>query len=157
MIALIAAYAKNRVIGCNGKIPWTMKGEQQRFKELTTGKIVIMGRKTFDEIGKPLPNRITYLVSGTAKYQFDNLIVVSSLKEALEKAGEQDVYISGGGKLYEEALSIVDRMYLTVIEKEYDGDTYFPTFNENDFIKTYEERIDGEIPYTYYTFERNPY
>jgi dihydrofolate reductase len=154
MIALIVAYSKNHVIGNQGIIPWKIKGEQTRFKELTTGNVVVMGKGTFEEIGKPLPNRTTILVSSTLQYKSDNCIMANSLDDALEKAGTQDVYISGGARLYQEALPIVDKMYVTLVEREYEGDTYFPNFNESDFEKTFEQRYDGEIPYVFITYER---
>lgn len=154
MIGLIAAYTKNRVIGNQGCIPWKIKGEQQRFKKLTTGHTIIMGRRSFEEIGRPLPNRKTILISNTMKYEGDHCITVSSLKKALEAAGDDEIYISGGAMVYREALPYVDKMFITVIHKEIEGDTYFPLFHEEDFQITYEEHVEGEIPYTYYTYER---
>ncbi len=87
MIALIAAYSKNHVIGNQGRIPWKIKGEQKRFKELTTGNIVIMGRRSYEEIGKPLPNRTTIVISKTQKYEGENCFTCESLAEALELSG----------------------------------------------------------------------
>jgi dihydrofolate reductase len=155
MIALTVAYSKNRVIGNKGMIPWKIKGEQKRFRELTTGNIVVMGRHSFEEIGKPLPNRMTFLVSNTIKIEEENCKTVTSLQEAIKLAENKDIYISGGAMLYREALPLVDKMYITIIEKEFEGDTYFPVFNENEFIKTYEEEFAGEVPYRYITYERN--
>lgn len=154
MIALIVAYAKNRVIGKDGQIPWKIKGEQKRFKELTIGNVVIMGRRSFEEIGKALPNRDTIVISSTQKYDDDNCMTASSLSEALEIAGDRDVYISGGVGLYAEAISIVDKMYVTEIDAVIEGDTYFPTFDERDFYKQCNEHVNGEIPYTYVTYTR---
>lgn len=155
MTGLIAAYTKNRVIGNKGIIPWKIKGEQQRFRKLTTGHTIIMGRRSFEEIGKPLPNRKTILISNTIQYNDENCITVPSLQEALKAAvNEEEVYISGGAMVYQEALPLVDKMYITVIDKEIEGDTFFPSFHEEDFRITYEEHVDGEIPYTYYTYER---
>lgn len=155
MIALIVAYAKNKVIGNNGIIPWKIKGEQRRFRELTTGNVVVMGRRSYEEIGKPLPNRFTYVVSSTVTLRLDNCKTVSSLREAIHDAGkDKNIYISGGAKLYQEALPLVDKMYITVIDMDIEGDTYFPVFNETDFIKTDEEYFEGDIPYTYITYER---
>lgn len=158
MLALIVAFSKNRVIGKNGKIPWDIEGEKQRFKELTTGNIIVMGRRTYEEIGFPLPNRETIVVSRTKNFDQEHCITVKSLKEALEVAKknwtEKDVFISGGEKLYEEAVSFVERMYITEIEKEIEGDTYFPVFDENEFKKEIVKRVDGDIPYTYYTYSR---
>lgn len=85
MIGLIVAYTKNRVIGSEGRIPWRIKGEQRRFKELTTGNVVIMGRKSYEEIGHPLPNRYTVVVSSTADYEAENCITVNSLPELFHK------------------------------------------------------------------------
>lgn len=154
MIALIVAYAKNKVIGDKGRIPWKIKGEQRRFRELTTGNVVIMGRRSYEEIGKPLPNRMNIIVSSTKEFSGENLVTVKSLDEAIRAAGDRDVYISGGARLYEEALPIVEKMYVTEIEAEIEGDTYFPDFDESEFVKEINERVDGEIPYTYVTYTR---
>jgi dihydrofolate reductase/dihydrofolate reductase (trimethoprim resistance protein) len=155
MISLIAAVSKNNVIGNKGLIPWHIKGEQKRFKELTTGRTIIMGRKSFEEIGKPLPNRKTVLISSTKLIEAENCITAASLKEALKAAeGEEEIFIAGGGRVYEEAMSYADRIYLTVIELVTEGDTFFPDFDKSLFTEVYKERIEGEIPYTYYTYER---
>ncbi len=155
MISLIAAVSKNNVIGNKGLIPWHIKGEQKRFKELTTGRTIIMGRKSFEEIGKPLPNRKTVLISSTKRIEAKNCITAASLKEALKAAeGEDEIFIAGGGRVYEEAMLYADKIYLTVIDLVTEGDTFFPDFDKSVFAKVYEERIEGEIPYTYYTYER---
>lgn len=154
MIALIVAYAKNRVIGNNGRIPWNIKGEQKRFKELTTGNVVIMGRRSYEEIGKPLPNRTTIVVSNTKIYNSENCTNARSLTEAIELAGNKDVYIAGGVRLYEEAIDIVDKMYITEIDADIEGDTYFPYFDENKFEKEINQICEGELAYTYMTYIR---
>lgn len=155
MISLIVAVSKNNVIGNNGVIPWKIEGEQKRFKELTTGKTIIMGRKSFEEIGKPLPNRKTILISNTQHIELENCVTVNSLLEAFALSkNESEVFVAGGGQVYKEAFPYADRIYITVIDKMVDGNVYFPEICEDDFIKTYEERIDGEIPYTYFTYER---
>lgn len=154
MIALIVAYAENRVIGNKGCIPWKIKGEQKRFKELTTGNVVVMGRRSFEEIGKPLPNRTTIVVSLTKTFEGENYYTVGSLQEAIELAGDRDIYISGGARLYAEAIDLVDKMYITEIEADIEGDTYFPDFEEELFDKEVVERFEGEIPYTYVTYTR---
>lgn len=152
MIALVAAYSKNHVIGNKGCIPWEIKGEQKRFKELTTGNIVVMGRRSYEEIGYPLPNRTTVIVSSTKSYNGENCFTVSSLKEAIELANNKDIYISGGAKLYQEAIDIVDKMFITEIDMEVEGDTYFPEFDANKFIREINEKFEGSFPYTYLTF-----
>lgn len=154
MIGLIVACAKNRVIGNDGVIPWRIKDEQKRFKELTMGNIVVMGRRSYEEIGKPLPGRMTIVISATKRFEAENCTTAASLKEALKIAGDRDVYISGGARLYREALPLVEKMYVTEIDLEVEGDTFFPEFNENDFVKTVDKRVEGEIPYTYITYTR---
>ncbi len=154
MIALIVAYSKNRVIGNQGQIPWNIKGEQKRFKELTTGNIVIMGRRSYEEIGKPLPGRTTIVISKTHHYEDENCFTCNSLDEALRLSGSKEVYIAGGARLYKDALDIVDKMYITLIDKEEKGDTFFPSFDENRFHKEIVEVFEGDIPYTYLTYTR---
>lgn len=156
MISLIVAYAHNNVIGNQGKIPWKIKGEQKRFKDLTTGNVVIMGRRSYEEIGRPLPNRTTIVVSKKKTFQGPNCYTARSLKEAIEMAGEKEIYISGGAKLYEEAIAIVDKMYITEIDAEIKGDTYFPIFDQTKFDKEINQQFQGEIPYTYVTYTRKP-
>jgi len=154
MISLIVAYANNKVIGKDGMIPWKIKGEQRRFRELTTGNVVIMGRRSYEEIGKPLPNRITIVVSNTVSFEEEGCITAKSLEEALMLAGNRDVYISGGVRLYEEALPIVDKMYVTEIDYDIEGDTFFPEFDEKLFDKEINEEVEGEVPYKYVTYTR---
>ena len=154
MIGLIVAYTNNRVIGNNGCIPWRIKGEQRRFRELTTGNVVIMGRRSYEEIGRPLPNRTTIVVSNTKNFDAENCMTAKSLEEAIKMAGDRDMYISGGARLYEEALPLVEKMYITEIDAQIEGDTYFPEFDAELFEKEIDERVDGEIPYTYVTYTR---
>ena len=154
MIGLIVAYTKNRVIGNKGCIPWKIKGEQKRFRELTTGNVVVMGRRSYEEIGRPLPNRTTIVISNTKNFDCENCMTAKSLAEALELAGDRKVYISGGARLYEEALPLVEKMYITEIDAEIEGDTSFPIFDEELFEKEINERVEGEIPYTYVTYTR---
>lgn len=154
MLALIAALSRNYVIGNKGIIPWRIKGEQKRFKELTTGKTVIMGKRSFEEIGKPLPNRKTIVISNTTNYEYENCITLGSLEQAIAYAGDEDAFVAGGEQLYREALPLVDAMYLTIIDLEVEGDTYFPHFEDEAFTLASEEEFQGEIPYRYLTYIR---
>ena len=165
MIGLIVAYANNRVIGNKGRIPWNIEGEQKRFRELTTGNIVIMGRRTFEEIGRPLPNRTTIVVSTTissGNNAGNGYYVVDSLEAALELAkglrrednSIPDIYIAGGAGLYRDAINIVDVMYITEVDLDIEGDTYFSEFDENGFEKIIEGYHMGDITYTYVTYSR---
>lgn len=158
MIGLIVAYAKNRVIGNKGQIPWRIKGEQRRFRELTTGNVVIMGRRSYDEIGHPLPNRNTIVVSKTANYEAENCVTVGSLTEAIDLAKtkwpDMNIYLSGGAGIYREGLDLADKLFITEVELEPEGDTFFPEFDETKYDKTVDEAVDGEIPYTYVTYTK---
>lgn len=149
MIGLIVARSKNNVIGRNGEIPWRIKGEQKQFRELTTGNTVVMGRKSYEEIGHPLPNRKNIIVSGSTNYTGENLITVSSLQEAIDIAGEGNIYISGGYGLFKEALPLVDIMYITEVDITVDdGDVFFPEFDVDEFDVTIGETGGEDIKYT---------
>ena len=155
MISLIAARSKNNVIGKNGQIPWKIKGEPKQFRELTTGNVVVMGRNSYEEIGHPLPNRVTIVVSHSVNYSGENLITVSSLQEAIRVAGKADIYVSGGYGLYMEAIPIVDKMYITEIDMEIkDGDVFFPEFDEKEFTVTVGETAGEDIKYTRMIYTR---
>ena len=156
MTGLIVARSINNVIGKNGRIPWKIEGEQKQFKELTTGNIVIMGRKSYEEIGHPLPNRKTIVVSKTKEFKGENLETTVSVKEALELSAEdgRDVFIAGGYGIYKEALPYVDVMYITEVQLVVeDGDVFFPQFNEADFEKSVGETLGDKIKFirTIYT------
>lgn len=152
MIAIIVAIDKNRGIGNKGTMPWKIKGELERFKSLTTGNVVVMGRRTFEAIGKPLKNRMNVIVSSTLDINEENCISVRSLQEALEKYKNQDIYISGGSQLYQEALAYAERLYITEIDMEAEVDTYFPEFNKEQYHKQIEKEVQGEINYRYCTY-----
>lgn len=155
-ISLIVARSKNNVIGKNGKIPWKIKGEQKQFKELTTGNVVIMGRKSYEEIGHPLPDRMNIVISCTSNYAGENLMTAKTLQQAIDMAEDKKIFIAGGYKLFKEAISFVDKMYITEVDIEItDGDVFFPEFNEDDFEKIIGETAGDEITYTRTCYIRN--
>ncbi len=162
-ISLIGAFARNRVIGKNGQIPWSLPQDQKRFKELTLGNVVIMGRRTFEEIyaklGKPLPGRDTIVVSKTKNFADLGCETATSLAQALEiaasKFGSKPVFICGGGQLYQEGLAVADKLYITEVELTVEGDTFFPEFSDEEFMLESQEKIDGEIPFTFNIYRRN--
>lgn len=154
MVAIIVAYSQNRIIGQKGGIPWRIPGEQVRFRKLTFGQAVVMGRRTYEEIGHPLPGRMNFVVSTTRNFDAENCQTVVSLDEAIALAGERDLYVSGGVKLYEEALRLAEKLYVTEIHRDVAGDTFFPEFDETLFDKTLESYHPGELPYTYVTYTR---
>lgn len=154
MIALIAAYDKNRLIGNHGAMPWQIEGEQRRFRELTIGNVIVMGRKTYEDIGRPLPNRINIVVSSSCRFEGENLYTVSDLNEALKLFPDKDIYISGGSRIFAESLPYAEKLYITEIDGEFDGDVYFPEFDENSYTKEIIEYNEGKIPYTYVTYTK---
>ena len=153
---LIVAYSKNRVIGRDGLIPWNIEGEKKRFKELTTGNIVVMGRRTYEEIVRPLPNRLNIVLSNTKNFSGGNLITMKNLNEVFErfKDDSRRIYIAGGERLYREALNFVKNMYITLIDAYIEGDAYFPEFDQGLFDVSCEKSVDGDIPYRYMTYTR---
>jgi dihydrofolate reductase len=133
-IALIAAVAKNGVIGRNGALPWHLSDDLKHFKALTTGKRIVMGRRTWESFPKPLPNREHVVVTSRELNVPLGVIVVRSLDDALVLANATDpVFVIGGSAMYREALAIVDDLYLTEIEADVDGDTHFPSWPRAQF------------------------
>ena len=129
MISLIVAHDKNHVIGYENKMPWHLPGDLQYFKEMTMGKPIIMGRKTFESIGRPLPGRRNIVITRNKNYSAEGIEIVGSLDEALELAGDvPEIMIIGGAQIFEQALEIADKLYVTLIHHEFKGDTYFPQY-----------------------------
>ncbi len=125
-VSIIVAMAKNRVIGANNALPWHLSADLKRFKALTMGHHIIMGRKTFESIGRPLPGRTMLVVSRNPAFLAAGATVVSSLPAALAaSSGDDEVFIIGGEQIYREALPIADRIYMTAIDAEFDGDCFF--------------------------------
>jgi dihydrofolate reductase len=131
-IALVAAVAENGVIGREGGLPWRLPEDLKFFKRLTTGHTVIMGRRTWDELGKPLPNRRNIVVTRNRSREFPGAERAASLAEALALAsGDDQVFIIGGGEIYRQALPLADRMYLTHVHAVVEGDTFFPEWDRH--------------------------
>jgi len=130
IVSLVAAMAENRVIGRDNALPWRLPSDMKHFKELTIGHTVIMGRKTYDSMGQPLVERRNVVISRDPGLAYDGAEVVASLDDALGlAAGEDEVFVAGGGEIYRLALSRADRIYLTVVHTTVEGDTHFPEFD----------------------------
>lgn len=153
MITLIAACSKNRVIGCNGKIPWNIPTERDRFKELTKGRFVIMGRKSFEEISHALSYCTIIVVSKSLKKVPKGCLLTSSLEQAIAFCGK-DVIIAGGQEIYEKTIQLADLIYLTEIDLQVEGDRFFPDFDTNKYTMTVDKSFQGEIPYKYITYKK---
>ena len=130
MINLIAAVSKNWVIGNNNTLIWKLPADLKRFKEITSGHPVIMGRKTYESIGRPLPNRRNIIITRDVNYSVDGCEVTHSLTDALELVKDSEVFIIGGGEIYQQSMSIADRIYLTIVHENFNGDTYFPEIGD---------------------------
>jgi dihydrofolate reductase len=154
-IILIAAMAANRVIGQGQTIPWDIPGEQTRFKETTMGSSLIMGRKTWDSIGCPLPGRRNIVVTRQTDFKAPGAEVVHSLEQGLAlTAHEEKVFIIGGAQLYQLALAQADTLVLTELEQEVEGDAFFPRFSCPPFFLAETERVEGPVPYRINTYKR---
>ena len=133
-VSIIVAMAKNRVIGNANRIPWRLPNELSLFKKLTMGHHIVMGRKTFESIGRLLPGRTTVIVTRQPDYRFEGATVVHSLDDALTAAGnDEEVFVIGGAELYRAALPLANRIYLTTVNAAPDGDTHMPEFDAADW------------------------
>ena len=156
-IKIIAALSSNYVIGDEGKIPWFIKGELKRFREITINHNVVMGRKTFDSIGKILDQRNNIIISNNQSLKIDSATVVSSFDDAINACNPAlDIFIIGGSKIYEIALAHSEYLILTLIDKEFKGDTYFPKFDKSDWKLVEENKKYDDInkfSYSYLTYK----
>jgi dihydrofolate reductase len=133
IVSIIAAIAENHGIGKDNDIPWHLRDDLKRFKHITMGHHLVMGRRTFESIGKPLPGRHTIVISRNRGYRAEGCIVVHSLPEALETAqgrGEREVFIVGGEQVFGRAMAFADKMYITHVHAQVEADVFFPEFDE---------------------------
>ncbi len=135
MIKTIVAVSSNNVIGKDNDLLWHLPDDFKRFKELTTGHYIVMGRKTFESFPKPLPNRTHVIITRQAGYKKEGCIVVSSLEKAFQVIPDnEDTYIIGGGEIYKQSIDIIDVLEITRVHANFEGDTYFPEINEKDWL-----------------------
>ncbi|UZE95535.1 dihydrofolate reductase [Alkalimarinus alittae] len=156
--SIIVAMAENRVIGRNNKLPWYLPNDLKYFKSVTMGKPIIMGRKTFESIGKPLPGRLNLVITRNTAWQHDGVTVVHTFEEAFAKAeatalinGVDEVMIIGGDQIYQSSLDLVDRIYLTKVHAEVEGDAWFTEVDWPQWEETAREdfKAEGSNPYDY--------
>lgn len=157
-ISVIVAIAQNNVIGANNQLLWHISADLKRFKALTTGHTVIMGRKTYQSIGRPLPNRKNIVISRNASFIAEGCTVCTSLNEAIKLcANETEVFIMGGGEIYRQALPLANKLYLTKVHGSYNGDTFFPEIDTNKWCIILEQQgtptAEG-LEYTFIDLER---
>ena len=152
VISIIAAIGNNWVVGINNKLPWDLPADMEHFRQKTRGKPVIMGQKTFESIGKPLPDRTNIVLTLDKNFHPQGCIVAHSIAQALGAAKDfEEVMICGGVSIYKQFLPLADRMYLTRIEGDFEGDAFFPAFNWEDWkeVERVEHEADDDNPYKY--------
>lgn len=151
-VSILVAYDRNRAIGHGNKLPWYLPEDLKRFKALTMGHHIVMGRKTYESIGRPLPGRTNVVITRELGYLAEGSIVVDSLERALEMAKEDsEIFIIGGAQIFVQMLPFCDRMYATEIDATFDADTYFPEFDRASWMETSREHRaeDASNPYPF--------
>ncbi len=151
MISIIVATDNKGGIGKDNQLLWHLPNDLKRFKFITNNHVVIMGRKTFESIGRVLPNRTNVVITRNKDLVFDGCVMCSSLEEAMERYAAEDVFIIGGGEIYKQALPFADKVYLTKVDTELEADTFFPELNEKEWELVLLERHlkDDKHPYNY--------
>lgn len=154
MISLLFAMDKNRVIGNNNDLPWHLPADLAYFKRVTMGHAIIMGRKTYESIGRPLPGRENIILTRNKGFEAEGCTVIHTVDDILklQETTEDELFVIGGAQIFEEVLPFTDRMYITHIEAEFEGDTYFPEVDEEDWTVISKEKgiKDERNPYDYY-------
>ena len=158
-LSLIVAMATNRTIGINNQMPWHLSADLKKFKQITMGQPIIMGRKTFESIGRPLPGRQNIIISRDPLYQQQGCLVFNDLDSALQDCAEVDeVFVIGGATLYEATLARADRLYITEIQQAFDGDTWFPEIKREQWRVVTREDINDDnsvdFNYSFIVYER---
>lgn len=160
-ISFIVAKSENNVIGRNNELPWHLKDDLQNFKKLTMGHHILMGRKTFDSIGKVLPGRMSLVISSEPKANAENVFWFNSIFRAIKQAernGETELFIIGGEKIFKYALSLVDRIYLTEVKAHVEGNVYFPQLSLKNWKKVseqnFEKNKDNDFDFSFQVLDR---
>jgi dihydrofolate reductase len=148
-LSIIVAMDNNALIGQDNTLPWHLPADLSYFKHCTTHKTVLMGRKTYDSIGKPLPNRRNIIISRNLNFSAQGCEVVHSVKQALDLAKNDDTFLIGGANLYAQMLPLASKLYITHVMGDFTGDAYFPTFERAQYIQTFTEKHTAD--------ERNPH
>ena len=161
IFSIIAAVSDNNVIGKNNDLVWHMPADMKYFKQTTTGHWVIMGRKTFESFGKPLPNRTHIIITRDQNYIYPGVFVVHSIDEAFKKVQEssdEEAFVLGGAEIYKQCINEVDRLYITEIKETFDGDTFFPKIDKNIWKEVSRQDFapdeKNKYPYAFVIYEK---
>ena len=164
LISLIVAHSSNRVIGIDGQLPWHIPDDLKYFKAITMGKPIIMGRKTFDSIGKPLPGRLNIIITRNTDLTIEECVVVNNLEAAITEAknyfktqdtDQEEIFIIGGAQIFEQSMEFVNKIYITEVHADYAGDVFFDELSDNDWIEVSRDLHDSEndkIPFSFVTY-----
>lgn len=164
-LSILVAMARNRVIGQDNRLPWHLSADLKHFKSLTTGHIIIMGRKTYESIGRPLPGRTNIVITRQKNFKAIGATIVHSVENALQACKQvstlnQEHFIIGGAEIFQQTLKICQRMYITEIQRDFEGDTFFPEFDPNDWKETQRDKHysdqDNNIEYHFIVLDRKP-
>ena len=166
LISLIVAHSSNRVIGIDGQLPWHIPEDLKYFKAITTGKPIIMGRKTFDSIGKPLPGRLNIIITKNTDLIIEECVVVNNLEAAITEAKnylkmqdseQEEIFIIGGAQIFKQSMQFVNKIYITEVHAEYEGDVFFGELSSNDWIEVSRDLHDSEndkIPFSFVIYKK---
>lgn len=157
VISIIAAVAKNNVIGNNNKLPWHLPADLKHFKVITLGHTIVMGQNTYESIGKPLPGRLNIVLSFDPNYKAPGALVVNNLENAIKKAketGEEELFIIGGASVFKQTIDLADKLYITYINKIFKGDTFFPEINKQDWKLEKKETFNNPFSYEFKEYLR---
>ncbi|MGJ0429116.1 dihydrofolate reductase [Methylobacter sp.] len=160
-ISLIVAMASNRVIGINNQLPWHLSADLKRFRQITMGSPIVMGRKTYESIGRPLPGRTNVIISRDPAYKQEGCLVFNDIETAIESCGQkfQEIFVIGGSALYESMLPMADTLYVTLINKEFSGDAFFPEIDARHWAEVSREDIDDDpdasFSYSFIKYEKS--
>lgn len=157
-IVLVAAVARNGVIGRDNALPWRLKADMRFFRQTTTGHTVVMGRKTWDSLGRPLPNRRNVVLTRDPAFRAEGAELAASLEDALATPGDGPIFVIGGAELYRQTLPYADRLLITEVEAEVEGDARFPDFDRSAFVETarssHPADADNDHPYSFVEYRR---
>ena len=158
IVSIVVAISENHVIGKDNKLLWYLPNDLKHFKEITAGHTILMGRKTFESVGKPLPKRRNIIIT-RQDINIEGCEVVNSIEAALSLAkDEQEVFITGGAEIYKQSLHLTDRIYLTIVHKKFEGDSFFPEINKHEWKEVFREDHHADdknsLPYSFVTLER---
>lgn len=161
-ISAIVAMSENHVIGDNNQLPWHLPADLKHFKAITSGHPILMGRKTYESIGRPLPNRTNIIITRNHSFQAPGCIVIKSIDEAVERAaatGSDEIFIIGGAEVYKQLMPHIERIYLTIVHEIFEGDAFFPELDQSQWVQTervtHEADADNDYAYSFILLQRS--